>query len=193
MPFRIFFKSWRMSFRTKRRLIVFTSAYAVLMMWIAQLIRTFILAPSNELLSTLAYSLGAGAIMGIIFSWWLAHGRRDDVAVLKCVGWSNHNIRELILGEVIFITFSALISLTIIAIGFSGVWFTLYVGFPPLGTPISGPTEVPVIPPIWFLVVQPHYMWGAFAIVMLSQVPGILLLTWRILRISPMRALTRPE
>ncbi|MFX1561891.1 MAG: hypothetical protein ACFFDP_01100, partial [Promethearchaeota archaeon] len=103
MPLRIFFKAWRMSFRTKRRLIVFTSAYAILMMWIAQLIRTFILEPSSELLTTLVYSLGAGAVMGIVFSWWLAHGRREDVAVLKCVGWSNHNIRELILGEVIFV------------------------------------------------------------------------------------------
>ena len=181
-----------MGFRTKRRFIVFTSAYAILLMWIAQLIRTFILTPSLELLNTLWYSLGAGAIMGIIFSWWLAHGRRDDVAILKAIGWSNNNVRELILGEIIFVTFSALAALTLIAIGFSGLWFTFWVGFT-MPSPLPGTIQIVLPYLLWYLVVQPHFMWIGFLIVMFSQVPGILLLTWRVLRISPIRALTRPE
>jgi hypothetical protein len=74
----------------------------------------------------------------------------------------------------------------------SGVWYTAYVGLPPMG--VSLPIEeVPIHPFLVFWVVPPQIMWGAFGLVMASQIPGILLLTWRVLRISPMRALRRTE
>jgi hypothetical protein len=195
-PFRIFWKAWRMSFRTKRRFVVFTVAYAILLSWLVQLIRMFMLQPLSVFNDTvLLYTLGAGAIVSIIFAWWLSHSHRDDIAVLKCIGWSNHSIRALILGEIVALTLSGLIALTVLAIGMSGVYFTSMValGLGPGTTPWFGPTQVIVPDLLQWWVVNPVLMWVTFAFLILSQVPGILILTWRVLRVSPMLALTRPE
>jgi len=190
--FRIFFKSWRIALRTKRRFIVFTTAYAILLMWIAQLVRVWWRSPLDPLLLTnLIYSMVAGAILGIAFSWWLAHGRRDDIATLKCIGWSNHDIRQLILGEIIFVTIMALVVLTANAILLSGIYYSWVVGLW-----LGPPEQTPAVPPnplVNFWVVPSLFMWISFGVVMVTQVPGILILTWRILRVSPMRALRRAE
>ena len=201
---RIFFKAWRISTRTKRRFTVFVVAYAILLTWIALIIRQyyivlipFMIAPTPEGASLLAslnvmigWTIFAGAIMGIAFAWWLAHGRKDDIATLKCIGWSNHDIRQLVLGEVIFITLSALIAIAVLAVLISGFYFSSMVtlSLDPLGNTI-------VLVPEWlrYILISPGFMITAFVIVMASQVPGILILTWRVLRISPMDALTRAE
>jgi len=189
---RIFFKSWRIALRTKRRFIVFTMAYAILLMWIAQLVRVWWRSPFDPiLLTTLLYSMAGGAILGIGFSWWLAHGRRDDIATLKCIGWSNHDIRHLIIGEIIFVTIMALVVLTANAILLSGIYYIMVEGFW-LGPPEQPPIVLPN-PLVNFWVVPAPFMWVAFGVVMLTQLPGILVLTWRILRVSPMRALRRAE
>lgn len=204
MPLRIFFKAWRISIRTTRRFIVFLVAYAILMTWIALITRQyfidllpFLAAPTSEAgvrmasySVTLGWTIGAGAIMGIVFAWWLAHGRRDDIATLKCIGWSNNDIRQLVLGEIIFITIAALVGIGILAVLISGFYFTIHVVFSldPLGN-----ISVYVHEWLRYILIRPDFMITSFIIVMTSQLPGILLLTWRILRISPMRALTRPE
>ncbi len=201
---RIFFKAWRVTLRTTRRFIVFLIAYAILLTWIALIIRQYyiefipyLIAPTPEagarLASyqvTLGWTMVAGAIMGIVFSWLLAHGRRDDIAVLKCIGWSNHDIRQLVLGEIIFITIASVITIALLAILASGFYFSTFVvmSLDPLGNVL-----IPVPDTLRYILIRPDFMLYAFAIVMLVQVPGILILIWRTLRISPMRALTRPE
>lgn len=202
MPLRIFFKSWRIAFRTKKRFIAFTVMYSILLFLIAQVVRTWIFNFSIDPFSPLTvnamgnflYALVGGAVMGLSFAWILAHGRRDDISILKCIGWGNHNIRELVLGEIIFVTCSALAALTLIAIGMSGIWYTTFAG---VIQPVP-PTDlfegyVTAHPWLTFWVVSPREMWIAFGTVMASQIPGILLLMWRVLRISPMRALRRTE
>jgi predicted lysophospholipase L1 biosynthesis ABC-type transport system permease subunit len=183
-----------MSFRTKRRFTVFTAAYAILLTWMVQYIRSFMRSPldlyNNTLLVT---TIGAGAVMSIIFAWWLAHSHRDDISVLKCIGWSNHNIRELVLGEVFALTLSGLIALTLLAVALSGLYFTWMVALMPGPDPWFGPSSVLVPDQLKWWVVNPILMWMTFGVLMFSQVPGILILTWRILRVSPMLALTRPE
>ncbi len=202
MMLRIFFKSWRITFRTKKRFIAFTLMYAILLFLIAQIVKTwmtnFLIDPFSPLtvnaMGNFLYALVGGAVLGLCIAWILAHSRRDDISILKCIGWGNHNIRELVLGEIIFVTGSALVALTMIAIGMSGIWYTAYAGlinptFP--SDPLAG--YVPAHPWLNFWVVPPLHMWIAFATVMASQVPGILLLMYRVLRISPMRALRRTE
>lgn len=182
-----------MSFRTTRRFAVFTVAYAILLSWMVQLIRMFLLGTLDIYNGTvLLYTIAAGALVSIVFAWWLAHSHRDDIAVLKCLGWSNHNIRALVLGEIVALTLSGLIALTVLAIAMSGLYFTSIVA---LGgsIPWVGPALVAVPPQLQWWVVHPILMWVTFGALILSQVPGILILTWRVLRISPMLALTRPE
>ena len=202
MPLRIFFKSWRIAFRTKKRFIAFTLMYAILLFLIAQIVRTWINNFTEDPFSPLTtnamgnflYAMAGGAVLGLCIAWILAHSRRDDISILKCIGWGNHNIRELVLGEIIFVTCSALAALTLIAIGMSGIWYTTYAGLiqpiPP-DNPLEG--YVTAHPWLIFWVVPPLHMWIAFATVMASQIPGILVLMWRVLRISPMRALRRTE
>lgn len=184
-----------MSFRTKRRFIVFTVAYAILLSWLVQLIRSFLWNPINLANDTvLAYSIGAGMLVSIVFAWWLAHSHRDDIAVLKCLGWSNSSIRALIVGEIVALTLSGLVALTVLAIAMSGFYFSTIVAlFPGNKQPWVGPDLVQVPAPLLWWVVHPALMWLTFGALILSQVPGILILTWRVLSISPMRALTRPE
>ncbi len=204
MVLRIFFKAWRISLRTTRRFIVFLVAYAILLTWIAFIIRSyyitffaFLAALTPQLGETLgflqvtiAYTMVAGAIMGIVFSWLIAHGRKDDIAVLKCVGWSNHDIRELVLGEIIFITVAAVCAIALLGVLIGGVYFytMVVISLDPLG-------NISVFVPdfLRLIMIRPDFMMSAFVIVMFVQIPGILILIWRSLRISPMRALTRPE
>lgn len=197
-PLRIFWKAWRMSFRTKRRFIVFTAAYAILLTWMVQYIRSFIVSLVDisqgaymvYYTTVLLETLAAGALVSIIFAWWLAHSHRDDISVLKCLGWSNGNIRQLILGEIIALTLSGLIALTVLAILMNGVYFTWMIS---VTEPWFGPTSVLVPDLLKWWVVNPVLMWMTFGLLLVSQVPGILLLTWRVLSVSPMLALTRPE
>jgi hypothetical protein len=204
MVLRIFFKAWRISLRTTRRFIVFTVAYAILLTWIAFIVRQYFIEfgplflPTNpgeavlmqSYLVIMGWTLVAGTIMGIVFSWLLAHGRRDDIAVLKCVGWSNHDIRQLVLGEIIFITISAVLSIAILGILLSGFYFATMVVLSP--NPLGNPTVI-VPTALNYILIRPDFITIALLSVMLVQVPGILILIWRTLRISPMRALTRPE
>ena len=199
MVLRIFFKAWRISMRTTRRFIVFLVAYAILLTWIAFIIRQYyielFIPPVNP--DTLAYymviigwTLVAGTIMGIIFSWLLAHGRRDDIATLKCVGWSNHDIRQLVLGEVIFITIAAVIAIAVLGVLATGFYcaVAIMLSLDPLGN-----TMIFIPDALRLILINPFFMLTAFVAVMAVQLPGILILLWRSLRISPMRALTRPE
>ncbi|MFX0168650.1 MAG: hypothetical protein ACFE89_04740 [Candidatus Hodarchaeota archaeon] len=195
MVLRIFLKSWRVSIRTTRRFIVFLVAYAILLTWIAIIIRNFFIyffdpvnAASQMLF--LSYSVLAGAIMGIIFAWLLAHGRRDDIATLKCIGWANTDIQQLVLGEIIFHTIAATVTIALLGVLISGFYFAtmIVLSLDPLGNSIVFVPEF-----IRHLLIRPDFMIMAFSTVMIAQVPGILILIWRTLRISPMRALTRPE
>lgn len=199
MVLRIFFKAWRVSIRTTRRFIVFLVAYAILLTWIAFIIRQYYITlftpPINPGVLTyylviIGWTLVAGTIMGIIFSWLLAHGRRDDIAVLKCVGWSNHDIRELVLGEVIFITIVAVISIAVLGVLATGIYasFAIMMSLDPLGNIV-----IYIPDALRLILINPLFMMISFSAVMLVQLPGILILLWRTLRISPMRALTRPE
>lgn len=190
MVLRIFFKAWRISIRTTRRFIVFLVAYAILLTWIAFIIRQYFLSLDPTLPVIIGYTLGAGAIMGIIFSWLLAHARKDDIATLKCVGWSNHDIRELVLGEVVFITIAAVVAIALLGILATGVYgsIAIMLSLDPLGNTMI------VIPDVLrYILINPFFMSISFAAVMFVQLPGILILLWRSLRISPMQALTRPE
>ncbi len=199
MVLRIFFKAWRISMRTSRRFIVFLVAYAILLTWIAFIIRQYyielFIPPVNP--ETLAYymviigwTMVAGTIMGIIFSWLLAHGRRDDIATLKCVGWSNHDVRQLVLGEVVFITIAAVIAIAVLGVLATGLYCSVAImlSFDPLGN-----TTIFIPDSLRLILINPFFMLIAFAAIMVVQLPGILILLWRSLRISPMRALTRPE
>jgi ABC-type antimicrobial peptide transport system permease subunit len=138
----------------------------------------------------IGWTLVAGTIMGIIFSWLLAHGRRDDIATLKCVGWSNHDIRELVLGEVIFITVAAVITIAVLGVLATGIYASAAVmlSLDPLGN-----TVIFIPDTLRLILINPLFMLVSFGAVMVVQLPGILILLWRTLRISPMRALTRPE
>ncbi|MFX1318243.1 MAG: FtsX-like permease family protein [Promethearchaeota archaeon] len=199
MVLRIFFKAWRITMRTTRRFIVFLVAYAILLTWIAFIIRQYYITlftpPVNPAVLTyfmviIGWTLVAGTIMGIIFSWLLAHGRRDDIATLKCVGWSNHDIRELVLGEVIFITIAAMITIAVLGVLATGIYaaVAIMLSFDPLGN-----TVIFIPDALRLILINPFFMLVSFAAVMVVQLPGILILLWRSLRISPMMALTRPE
>ncbi|MFX1577512.1 MAG: FtsX-like permease family protein [Promethearchaeota archaeon] len=190
MVFRIFFKAWRVSVRTTRRFIVFLVAYAILLTWIAFIVRQYFLSSDPTLPVIIGYTLVAGAIMGIIFSWLLAHARKDDIATLKCVGWSNHDIRELVLGEVVFITIAAVITIALLGVLATGIYgsIAIMLTLDPLGN-----TVIFIPDTLRYILINPFFMLISFAAVMFVQLPGILILLWRSLRISPMQALTRPE
>ncbi|MDO8056186.1 MAG: hypothetical protein Q6361_04935 [Candidatus Hermodarchaeota archaeon] len=198
MVLRIFLNAWRISFRSSRRFIVYLVAYTILLAWIAIIVRTFFIQVLGSIdpisiantTVVLGFTMVAGAIMGIVFSWLIAHGRRDDIATLKCVGWANSDIQQLVLGEVIFHTIAAVITIALLGVLVSGLYFAtmVVISLDPLGNIV-----VPVPEYIRYLLIRPDFMLIAFRIVMFAQIPGILILIWRTLRISPMRALTRPE
>ncbi|MFW9831594.1 MAG: FtsX-like permease family protein, partial [Candidatus Thorarchaeota archaeon] len=164
MVLRIFFKAWRISIRTTRRFIVFLIAYAILLTWIAFIVRLYYieiftppLDPSilGYLNLVIGWTLVAGTIMGIVFSWLIAHGRKDDIATLKCIGWSNHDIRQLVLGEVVFITVASAITIALLGILASGFYsaFAILISLDPLGN-----TTIPIPDALRYILIRPDFM-----------------------------------
>ncbi len=123
---------------------------------------------SDSLFTVLVAALG-GVAVATVYGFLLTSFRKKEIATLKCIGWSNNDIRKLVMGEIFTITFLAFIFLLeglIHVVGFDAY--------------LASGSDSPITPINLLLSVL---FVGGF------QIPGIMISNLRLLKVRPMVAL----
>ncbi|MGQ4913702.1 MAG: hypothetical protein ACP6IU_03015 [Candidatus Asgardarchaeia archaeon] len=180
LKWRILKTSWLVSLRSKKRLISFVIIYGILITWMSITLEKW-RWESIEFIMEAGFVLLAGSIVAILYGFILSYFRQIEVATLKCLGWDNNDIRTFIIGEIIFVTLLGFLGILEISFHFVGVLFYF------LGPSIAS------MPIVQFVIFPVNVLILSFATIMLAQVPGILLATWKILTVSPMIALRKAK
>ncbi len=177
---RLFSKAIKLAMRSRRRYSVFTATYTVLMIWTClslQLMFDNIYRHEPVNYSQTLVAIFASLFLSILYSWLIVNYRRTEIATLKCVGYTNANVRTLIIGEIVWTTLSGFFIaveilfhyLAIVALGGSVSWNTSLVGVAP---PVSLLNAIVTL-----------------AVFLLVQVGGMLLAYNRVLKVRPIMAL----
>jgi predicted lysophospholipase L1 biosynthesis ABC-type transport system permease subunit len=177
MVFRIFRKSGTIALRSRTRFIVFTAIYTVLVFLLANNINDIMKNGFQELVNnTRAFSLFlvvvfASVILAILYAWILINYRKKEIATLKCIGWTNGDIRTLIVGEIIWVT---IISVIIV--------FEILIHYAAMMAYAEAPTDNLILLNLWSVVIT-------IAMFFAAQIIGILIMYRKILKLRPIVAL----
>ena len=175
-----------LSMRSRKRFIVFTFMYTAIIVWMSfSLEMLFASTGYNDdwifQVDTpiAAWSLVLSAVtsisLSVFYAWIITNYRRTEIATLKCIGYTNNNVRVIIVGELIwvsmfsfFLVFEALIHIAA---------FSLY--FASLSS-----TTTTARPFISFIA-----LFITIGIFLIAQIGGILLAYRRALKLRPIIAL----
>ena len=170
MNFRILFKSMKFAFRARKRVLAFIVIYAVLMITVSR-------ALSDER-DVLLY-LGMAFLVATVYAVLISQFRQRDIAILKCVSWSNADILLLLIGEVVLVSFSAFLLIFQASVEILG----LIAYLTPLG-------EVTLLIQLRELIaVDVVSMVTTLFVIIILQLPGLGMAQYRAMKIPPMRAL----
>lgn len=178
MGFRIFMKSGTIAVRARSRFIVFTMIYTVLVFWLAYNVQDLFfegadldnLQPRQLILFSIA--VFASIVLSVLYAWILINYRKKEIATLKCIGWTNADIRTLIVGEILWVTIISVFIVAEILIHYSAIMnYAAEIG--EYTAPLLG---------IWSVV-------ATIALFIVSQILGILLVYRKILKLRPIVAL----
>lgn len=175
----IFFKSWRIATRNKRRFFGFIIVYSMLALSIATSFKQLEKDPGNYVL--LFVTVCGGMILSTMYGLILTTFRKKEIATLKAIGWSNSNVWTRIVGEILFLSFVGfflLIELDIHMLGMSYYIFGL-----------EDPEALAQAVLVKNLYFTRDIMTNTFIIIILLQLPGVLLANNRALRVKPMIAM----
>ena len=175
---RLLTTSWKVSVRSKRRLLSFMVIYAILGIWMSVIMRRWAWADPVFLFDAL-FALIAGAIVAMVYGFILSHFRQRDIATLKCLGWNNNEIKWFIAGELIFVTIISFLGTLEVFFEIVGILFYFFGG------------SIVSIGFVQFILFPPHVLLVSFFTILLAQVPGILIATWRVLTVRPIVALRK--
>lgn len=107
MGMRLFGKAIKLALRSRKRYVIFTITYTTLMIWTSFSIQNVFNGGSDIINLTVA--LVASIFLSILYAWIIINYRRQEIATLKCIGYTNGNVRTLIVGEIIWVTLSGFI------------------------------------------------------------------------------------
>lgn len=163
-----------MAWRAQKRFWAFIVVYLVLIYMVTYLLIT------KEPLS-IAIAILGGLTVATMYGFLLTTFRKTEIATLKCIGWSNGNLRIVIVGEILMVSILAFVLFIEIGIHISGLAYYLS------GKPDSPLFFVP--PAIQNVLIARDYLLVSLLVVVFAQIPGILLANYRILAVKPMEAL----
>lgn len=164
---RVLFKSIKFAFRAKKRVFTFIVIYAFLIVMVSRGLGT----PGDELLW-----LVAAFILATLYAILIAQSRAKDIAILKCVSWSNSDIFLILVGEVVLVSLTAFLIVFQVSVELLG----LAAYFEP-GALLSTLQD--------WLVVDAVDLFVTLVVIVLLQIPGLYLAQRRAMMIPPMRAL----
>ena len=172
----IFFKSWRIATRNRRRFFGFVIAYSVLALSIATSLKQYIVKdPGNYVL--LLVTVCGGIIVSTMYGLILTTFRKKEIATLKAIGWSNGDVRTRILGEILFLSLIGFLLLLELDIHLLGLSHYLPWGEQALEILTDN------------LQFTPAEIYWTFVIIILLQLPGVLIANNRALQVKPMIAM----
>ncbi|MCK5346996.1 MAG: ABC transporter permease [Candidatus Heimdallarchaeota archaeon] len=174
MGLRLIGKSIKLAMRSRMRFIIFTLMYTVLMLWNAWNLQSFT-HPSGGTgdLLLLAISIGSTVVLAVLYAWIVINYRKREIATLKCIGYTNGNIRTLIVGELVWVTTMSFVIVAELLIHITG--FTAFINL------TTGEQTIPILRLLPIVI--------SFAMFLLSQIVGILLMYSKILKLRPIVAL----
>jgi ABC-type antimicrobial peptide transport system permease subunit len=167
-------KSGTIAVRARTRFIVFTIIYTVLVFWLALNVEENFFAADAETQGNLylfIIAVSASVVLSILYAWILINYRKKEIATLKCIGWTNADIRTLIVGEILWVTIISVVAVAEVLIHYAAIMNYANPGV--YTEPLLGILSVVVTV-------------GVFII---SQVLGILLVYRKILKLRPIVAL----
>ena len=113
--------------------------------------------------------------LSVFYAWIITNYRRTEIATLKCIGYTNNNVRVIIVGELIWVSmFSFLIVFeALIHIAAFSLYFSPYTS--------TSTTARPFISFLALII--------TIGIFLIAQIGGILLAYRRALKLRPIIAL----
>jgi ABC-type antimicrobial peptide transport system permease subunit len=175
MQLRLFGKAIKLAMRSRKRYIVFTATYTVLIIWTCLSLQGMFNQTGSEITLTVA-ALLLSTFLSVLYSWIIVNYRRTEIATLKCVGYTNRNVQTLIIGEIVWTTLSGFFIAVEILFHF------LAIGV--LGNFKPDVQEVGITSPVSLL-----NLIITLAIFLSVQVVGMLIAYRRALKVRPIMAL----
>ncbi|RLI49994.1 MAG: hypothetical protein DRO73_04575 [Candidatus Thorarchaeota archaeon] len=172
MNLRILFKSFRLAFRARKRVIAFIIIYAILFISVGKGLQAAMMTPGAEW-----PWLAMAFIVATVYAILISQFRARDIAILKCVSWSNSEILLLLVGEVMIVAISAYLVVFQLSVEILGIVAYFETDFGLLRD-LQELIVVEAVPMLWTLLY-----------VVFLQIPGLALARWRAMKIPPMRAL----
>ncbi|MEM2637533.1 MAG: FtsX-like permease family protein [Candidatus Korarchaeota archaeon] len=170
--FRIINMGIKLAVRSKRRFVLSLITYTALLLVFAIVWQNPVYAAEAIPFMIILVSIILVLIYGLLIShWW-----HREVAVLKCVGWSNKDVFFLLFGELVVVIFLAMILVFEVSVHILGLSYYI-----PFMQHIG----------IERLKLEPVTMYLTFLIALLLTVIGLIVAWWRTLRIRPWMALLR--
>ncbi len=169
---RILFKSFRLAFRSKRRVTAFIIIYAILYIAVGKGLAQARAVPGAEL-----PWLGMALIVSTIYAILISQFRRRDVAILKCVAWANDEILLLLIGEVIIVSLTAFLLVFQLSVEILGI-----VAYVPAADALLEEAQR-------LIIIDSTAMVHALVAIIILQLPGLVIAHRRMMHIPPMRAL----
>ncbi|MBD3353552.1 MAG: FtsX-like permease family protein [Candidatus Lokiarchaeota archaeon] len=155
-----------MSMRSRKRFIVFTLMYTALMIWMSYSLEQEAAAGISFWIAVLS-----SVVLSVLYAWILINQEKLGLATLKCIGYTNNDIRTIIIGEIIWVTTVAFLIVAEMLIHYSAV----IIYFPFLG--ITDP------------FIKAGNIGLTIGLFTGAQVLGILLAYSRVLKLRPIVAL----
>ncbi len=175
---RIFFKSWRLATRNRRRFFGFIVVYSMLALAIATSFKQLEKDPGNYVL--LIVTIAVGIILSTMYGLILTTFRKKEIATLKAIGWSNGNVRARILGEILFLSLIGFILLIELDVHILGLSYYIF-GLDPIVL-----VDTPLVQNFYF---SRSIMILTFILIVTLQIPGVLFANNRALQVKPMVAM----
>jgi len=175
-----------LSMRSRKRFIVFTFMYTAIIIWMSfslQMLfssvagaKPWIIEVEKEAaIISLVLSAVISISLSVFYAWIITNYRRTEIATLKCIGYTNNNVRIIIVGELIWVTmfsFFIVFELLIHIVAFTAYFYYTAERLPEFSPFIRfGPLLITI------------------ALFLVAQIGGILLAYQRVLRLRPIIAL----
>ena len=199
MGLRLIGKSILMAMRSRRRFIVFTLMYTVLMAWMTYNFEAFLYRDgviiwdalsqgsadwsdiTREIIM-LAISVVSTIILSILYAWIVINYRKQEIATLKCIGYTNGNIRTIIIGELVWVTLVSFLLVAEVLIHITAAityFYSQNANFPGLNEYRTLTRPLLSIWPIFVTLVM----------FLISQILGITVMYSKVLKLRPIVAL----
>jgi ABC-type antimicrobial peptide transport system permease subunit len=180
MGLRLVGKSIVLAMRSRGRFIAFTMMYTVLMLWMS------INWENRDTAQIyLVYAILSTVILSILYAWIIINYRRKEIATLKCIGYTNANIRTIIIGELVWVTSVAFVIVAEFLIHYAAAMnYYFYQNTSSLGITSISDYRDNTQP---FLQIPTVFI--TLAIFLASQIIGILIMYSKILKLRPIVAL----